>query len=278
MDALAGAARCGPRSDAHALDQVDRCRPPEVLVEIGGLVNQLAVAVAADIGNHLHDVVPLRHIDAAMFRHGRRQRYGPGYLLQRAQGNATQPVFFIDDFPLLGDAQAAVDGARRGTQHRRVGLGAAAADGATPAMKQVQFDVVVAENPGQFDLCFLQRPARGCQARVLVTVGVADHDGLPVSPLFEVFSIQVVSEEPAKYLLASLQIVDGLQKRRDIDRHFVMAVVQLAPVGKQQHRQNVIRTLCHADDEWSDRTLAVFAFAKRDCLEYRQRFACGDAL
>ena len=53
---------------------IDRRRHAEVLVEIRGIVDERAVRIAAFARNHVHHLVPLRLVVAAVPRHCRGER------------------------------------------------------------------------------------------------------------------------------------------------------------------------------------------------------------
>ena len=67
--ALLAACR-GPGTDAHALDDVYRRGEPEVVVELGCVIDEFPVGLAAFIGDHIHHRVPFRIIITAMPGHG----------------------------------------------------------------------------------------------------------------------------------------------------------------------------------------------------------------
>ena len=88
----------------------------------------------------------------------------------------------------------AINSAGRCTQNGGMCLATPAADCATATMKQVQFDVLPRDHVDEIDLCVLKRPSRRCETRVFVAVRIADHHGLLVVSLPQVFAIQIVAQ------------------------------------------------------------------------------------
>ena len=94
--------------------------------------------------------------------------------LQRAHGDVDQAELRLDHLALLGDAQAAVDRARRLRPDREVGRPAAAADTAAAAVEQRQLDAVPRGTRRRSPPARGRAPTRRA-AGVLRRVGVADH-------------------------------------------------------------------------------------------------------
>ncbi len=91
-------------------------------------------------------------------------------------------VLARDDLALLGEADAAVDAARRLREDRVVRRTAAAADRAAAAVEEAQLDAAaVGEGCDERALALVQRPVRREVAAVLVAVGVAEHHLLQVA-------------------------------------------------------------------------------------------------
>jgi hypothetical protein len=130
----------------------------------------------------------------------------------------------MDDFALLGDAQAAVDRAARRCDDRARGLAAATADGAAAAVEEHDADAGVAGDVEHFDLHTLQRPARGDDAAVLAAVGIAEHDHLLIAARAQMLAIGRIGEQRRQGLWRQAQVLDRFEQRRDIERHVAVGV------------------------------------------------------
>ena len=65
--------------------------------------------------------------------------------------------------------------------------------------------------------------------------------------------VEVRAQQCLEYVRASVQVVNGFEQRGYIERHFATAIVELTPLGQQQHRQDVVGAFGHADDKRADR-------------------------
>ena len=256
------------------LDQIDWRRLAEVLVKTFRLVDEQSVCAATFFCNHVHHRVPFGLVVAMMSRQCRRKSNRGRGLFERAQCNAPQAVFFVNDFALLRHSQAAVDGAGRRSEDSCMCLAAAPADCAAAAVEQGQFDALRFDGFDQRDLCGLQSPSCRRQATVFVAVRVTNHDHLPILARRQMFTIKVGGQQGADYPWAVRQIVNSLQQRCNVQRYLATARVKFAPLRKQQHGQYIIRPLRHADNKRTDGARAIFAAAQSDCLEYGDRLAC----
>src|SRR6476660_2051310 len=91
-------------------------------------------------------------------------------------------------------------------------------DRAAAAVKQPQADVVALEHLDQVDFRLVELPARGDEAAILVAVGVAEHDFLNAAAAVDQLAVVVNRQHAVHNAAGSLQILDGLEQRHDIDR------------------------------------------------------------
>ena len=221
--------------------------------------------------------MPLGHVVAAMVRHRGRESNRTGYLLERAQRDATQAILLINDFTLLSYAQATVHRARRCTKHGNVCFAAATADRSAATMEQCELNILGNRGVGKGYLSVLQRPTRRSQAAILVAVRIADHDHLSIFTARKVLAIQVDGKQRLHDFRPAREIVDRLEQWRDVEWHVAASIVQLAPLREQQNGQNIVCSLGHADDKRANRSGAVLATTRRDRLKYADRLACNRA-
>ena len=106
-----------------------------------------------------------------------------------------------------------------------------------------------------------------------MAVGVAEHDDLMVAARTQVLAIQLVVEQALHDLRRALDVLARLEQRRDVERHGFALRAQVAPLREQQHRQDVVRPVRHADDIRPDRVSSVLTPAVGDRLEDGQRAA-----
>ena len=88
------------------------------------------------------------------------------------------------------------------------------------------------------------------------------------------FPVQIRGQQQLQNRRTVLQVVNRFKKWRDIQGYFTALVVQFTPLGQQHHRENIVCSLCHADDIRTDRLRSVFPATKGDCLKYGDRLAC----
>ena len=62
-----------------------------------------------------------------------------------------------------------------------------------------------------------------------------------------------IGEQVAQHVGAMSQVVDGLEQRRDVERHLPRVVDQAAPARQRQHGQHVGAAVRHADDVGAQR-------------------------
>ncbi len=155
-----------------------------------------------------------------------------------------------DDLALLGDADAAADGAGRLGQDGAVGRAAAASDGAAAAVEQRHHHIVGGTRRGQRVLSLIKLPVGGQIAGVLVAVGVADHDRLPATGAGQVGRVAGMGKERGHHLRRGAQVGPRLEQWREGHpfRPAVVAQAKTMPAGQQQRGQDVLRPVGHTDD------------------------------
>ncbi len=146
----------------------------------------------------------------------RLQRRG-GENLQIVAADFGVGIFAGDDFALLGDTDLAIDRAAGLRDDGVVARPAAAADRAAAAVKQPQPDVMAREHLDQADLGLVELPAGGDEAAVLVAVGITQHHFLHGAAAVDQSAIIVNRQHAVHDAGGSLQILDGLEQRHDID-------------------------------------------------------------
>ena len=156
-----------------------------------------------------------------------------------------------DDLALLRDLDTAAQRLGRLRKNGAVRGSAAASDAAAAAMKQFQRDIVLDAGAGQDALRVIEIPVRRQIAAVFAAVAVADHDllaqGAFAGARRQVFAIGIVGEEPRHDLGRAIQVVDGLEKRHDVD-----ILVDADFAGEKQHRQHIAGLGRHAGDDGVD--------------------------
>jgi len=106
-----------------------------------------------------------------------------------AQGDASVGVVRCDHLALLGQLQPAFESPGRQPEDPPIRRSPAPPDRPAPAVEQRQLDAMCPRGCAQRGLRLVKQPVRGEVARLLVRVGVAEHDLLPVSAPAEVLPI-----------------------------------------------------------------------------------------
>ena len=276
-DAALTAAR-RPRADLQPLDHVHRGRGAEVGVEPGIVVHQRAVRGARVGGQAAGHVAPAARARFLRPRAKARPQHRAGGLLQVAQGQRADAVLAVDHLALLGHPHPPVHGAARRGDDGALGLAAAAAHRAAAPMEEHQPHAGLPGQPHQVYLGPLQRPARSQQATVLGAVGIAQHHDLAITAGAHVAAVDGVVEQRTHHPGGGVQVVDRLEQRRHVQRHFAIALAFRAAgnARQRQHRQRVGGVAAHADDVGAEGIGAV-ALARRlhraeDLQRGRRRF------
>ena len=138
-------------------------------------------------------------------------------------------------------------------------------------MKKHDVDITGFSHAHQAPLRFVQSPARGHDAAILVAVRVTDHDRLPIEQTFQMLTVNPVRQQGLDDFRSCLQVIDGFQQwsHVQVGRRSGMRV---RDPGQGQRSQHVIRTLGHADDKQPDRSAAVHLPRSGNCPEHGQRF------
>ncbi len=118
------------------------------------------------------------------------ERIGAGKGVEACRNHQLQVALREDDvgvlpvqhFALLGDANLALEGAEGLGEDGAMRWAAAAADGASAAMKETQMHAALARYLVQGAMSAKDLPRAGEHAAVFVRIGVAEHDLLPVAP------------------------------------------------------------------------------------------------
>ena len=130
----------------------------------------------------------------------------------------------MDHCALLGTTKKTVDRAARRGDHGTLGLAATAAGRTAATVEEHDADACFAREPGQCDLGLLQRPARRDKTTILRTVGITEHDDLTITARRKMCAIQAIGEQRAHDVFGGIKIVDGLEQRRDIERHAIRCI------------------------------------------------------
>ncbi len=257
-----------PRPDLHALDDVDRGDRLEELEKLRVVVHELPVADAARPREAFHRLVPaVQDFLPALAAAGQRERVEP--LFEGPERDRLQAVAVVDRLALLGDAQPAAPRRRRQTAHDGLGAAAATAHAPAAAVEHLQFGAGRRARGQHRRLCLAQQPARRGDARVLVAVGIADHDDLAPAAAFEVGAVEGVVQQPAQDLARRIQRIDRFEQRRDVERQAVGGGLgEACPPRQQQHREHVVDIAGHAHDVRADGRRTVAVTAVLDRLEY----------
>ncbi len=128
------------------------------------------------------------------------------------------------------------------------GLGAAAADRATTAVEEGQLDAVFGGGIQQLHLGMLQAPARGGDTAVLAAVGVTQHHHLHVVARGQMRAVDRIGQQVAQRGGAALQVVNGFEQRRDIQRHGIVRIDQATAARQRQYCQHIAAVMRHRDD------------------------------
>jgi hypothetical protein len=85
-------------------------------------------------------------------------------------------------------------------------------------VEQPQPHAVALKHADQADLGLVEFPARGNEAAILVAVGIAEHHLLHPAAAVDEATIFRQRKQAVHDRGASLQILDGLEQRHDVDR------------------------------------------------------------
>ena len=138
--------------------------------------------------------------------------------LEVAPGGRRLGVLRRHHLSLLGDPQLSVDRAGGLSEDRLVRRTTTSPDGAAATVEQPQ---ARAAGPGHLDESLLssrQGPVGRQIATVLVGVGVPDHHFLAAAAPGDHSCVQRMVEERRQHVVASVQVVDRLEQRHDVDR------------------------------------------------------------
>lgn len=93
-------------------------------------------------------------------------------------------------------------------------------------------------------------------------------------------AIHRIGEQRAQRVARGVEVVDGFEQRRDVERHAAVAIDAAGHACECEHRQRVGRAAAHADDVGAERLRAVTRAQSRDGAEHvqgRPRGAVADA-
>ena len=136
-------------------------------------------------------------------------------------------------------------------------------------MEEHDGDPGLAGQRHQFGLGALQCPARGQHATILGAVGIPQHHRLPVAARREMRAVHRVSEQRAHHRRGSLQVVDGLEQRRHVQRHGIVLDAAGHP-SQCKHRQRIGGSAAHADDVGAERVFAITCAGLAHGAEHRE--------
>src|SRR6202030_696860 len=105
-------------------------------------------------------------------------------------------IFAGDDSALLRDPDLAVHGTTGLRDDGIIARAAAAPDRAAAAMEQPQTHVMPLEHFNQAELGFVEVPARGDEAAILVAVGIDEHHFLHSAAAVHQFAVIVQRQHP----------------------------------------------------------------------------------
>ena len=174
---------------------------------------------------------------------------GTQYLLEVVSGEGGKEVLVTDDLTLLGDLDLAIqhspglgeDGIKRGTTPTP--------DRATTAMEKPQADSRLGCGVAQSTLREMNFPLRRRDARVLVGVGVAQHDLLHIPLRSKETPIGAIGQECVEDDVGVAQLIDCLQQRHEA--HHGRAAIGVDEPGfpsQDDGCQDIIGSLGHGDD------------------------------
>ena len=172
-------------------------------------------AVTPDL---VHDSRPPGFAGVRAAWQGGRERHGAHRLLERAHGDAAQPVLRVNSLALLRDPETSPHRSRRRAENGARDPAAAAADRPAAAVKEGQIDTGPLDRLDERRLRALQRPARRADPRVLVAVGVSDHHHLVHAALGEMGSVIRIVEQRTHDVGRAFEIGHGFEQRRDVQR------------------------------------------------------------
>ncbi len=199
---------------------------------------------------------------------GTGQQGGVDDLFQVAAGDGRVAVPLVYHFALFGDADTAVYRAGWLCQNRTVGRATAARNRAAAPVEEHYLYIMGFARLGQCFLRLVQFPVGGHVARVLVAVGVADHDRLFVVDFDEMGGVGRMVEEFAHYSGGIAQIFARFKEgHKGQSFRFVAVEADAEPFCQQQGGQNVFGAVCHADDVLADDLRAVKIHATFENLE-----------
>ena len=270
---LVGAgARGRTAADLHALDDVNRRRLPEVLREVRVIVDERTVGRPGIAREDFHCAGPTGLTRIGGVGQGGRKRHGAHRLLERAHGDAAQPVLRIDRLPLFRHAVAAANRTGGSAQDGTRDPAAAAAHGTAATVEEGEIDTGAIRRCDERRLRPMERPARRPDPRVLVAVGVSDHHHLLHASLGEVCPVEGLGEQLTHDRGRRGEIGHGLEEWCDVQRHVTFArLTEPAPPGEHENREDVVRALRHADDVGTHGVRPKACATVGDCCEHLQR-------
>ncbi len=125
-------------------------------------------------------------------------------------------------------------------------------------MKQPQSDGVAPEDLDEFDLGLVELPPGGEKAAILVAVRITEHDLLRLPSAAQKPHVIRQCEQGFHHGAGIAQVVDGLEKRDDVDVHLAVARPQEARLLQQQRDlENIGRIARLGDHIVGDRNRAV---------------------
>ena len=223
--------------------------------EVGRQVRVLdepAVAHVRRLREQVHHVVPAaQRLGVGARRavqHRRLEGCGEGQL-QVLAGQRRQPVLVGDDLALLGHLDLAVESSPWLREDRVVARATAAADRAAAAVEETQPHAVRNGHVTQGTLRAVDRPLRGGDARLLVGVGVAEHDLLHVAAQRDEAPVGRVAQQLIEHPTGVAQLVNGLEQRHEADAgDTAVEVDQTRLAGEQHGGEYVVGAAGHRHD------------------------------
>ena len=218
----------------------------EISQEARIVVDGAAEIVARGPGDAVHRRAPFAADRPRRAERGlqRRRRVD----LERAEGDTGQAELGLNHLSLFGDAQRAVDRARRLRLDRQIGRAAAAADGSAAAVEQRDGHAVFATRRDDRLLRLVELPCGGEPPDVLCRIGVADHDFLTSLVAHDPGAVPGNRQQPVHHVRRGAQVAGRLEQRHDPQRprdaRFAL---------QQLHREHVRRPAGLGDDVGAQR-------------------------
>ena len=253
------------RSQPERRDLVDRGDEPEEFDEAGIVEDERSVGLPRRGGQLVEDrpAARLGHLERRGMVVRRRPNDGRRQSVEMADRDPGIGVVLGDHLALLGDLETAVESTRREAEDRPVGRPAAAPDRPAATMEEGQLHAMAPGGRDERGLGAVDQPVRGEVARLLVRIGIAEHDFLAIAPPPDVLAVVRLGQDRIEDLARRLERRRVLEERDDVECQAAVRSDDPGRACELDDRSNVHGDRGEADDVALDRRLAEAALECR---------------